>query len=294
MNEKIALLSHKFYEAGIAVIPIRYKDKRPEFKLLPKSNTDCKPTWEVYKTRLPTEHEFAHWFGHQINYGVVVGWQGLLVLDFDSATEYHEWLLWATVQGGIAQYVAESAYRVSTSRGIHVYVRIDHRERNRKVGNIDIKADGYVLGPGSVHPSGAEYKPLRESFNFPVISALSDVLPATMLFCPTSGPNPANSISGSVWTVTPNTTPRSDLIKKIRAANPIESFFPTAKPSGPGWLMANCPFHDDQHPSFWINTRKQICGCFAGCTPLPLDSINLFARLHGLNNRDAIFVLSGR
>ncbi|RJR09976.1 hypothetical protein C4588_04105, partial [Candidatus Parcubacteria bacterium] len=186
-------------------------------------------------------------------------------------------------------YVANYAFRVSTSRGVHVYMRIDHHERNRKVGNIDIKADGYVLGPGSIHPSGIEYKPLRDVFNFPLISALSDVLPATML-----SPILSNSAS-SAWTViTPQATPGTDLIKKIRVANPIESFFPTAKPSGPGWLMTHCPFHDDQNPSFWINTRKQICGCFAGCTPLPLDSINLFARLHGLNNRDAIFILSGK
>ena len=58
------------------------------------------------------------------------------------------------------------------------------------------------------------------------------------------------------------------------------------------WLRCPCPLHDDAEPSFWIDTRDQVCGCFAGCTSKPLDVINLYARLCGLNNREAIFQLA--
>lgn len=64
--------------------------------------------------------------------------------------------------------------------------------------------------------------------------------------------------------------------------------------TGAGWYLARCPFHDDRHPSFWLNTERQIGGCFAGCTPKPVDAINLFAMLHGLDNSTAIAVLARR
>ena len=38
----------------------------------------------------------------------------------------------------------------------------------------------------------------------------------------------------------------------------------------------------------WVDTARGICGCYAGCTPKPFDVIDLYARLHGLDNRDAI------
>ena len=46
------------------------------------------------------------------------------------------------------------------------------------------------------------------------------------------------------------------------------------------------------NPSFWIDTTRQLCGCHAGCTPKPLDVIDLFARICSLGNDEAIRVLS--
>lgn len=273
----------KFVELGIAVIPVGFRDKRPDFSLI--------KTWEPFKTELPSQIELYHWFqtGNH-NYGIITGWSNLVVIDFDDAEEYRAWSWWCFKTGGLAAAVSKQAYQVSTSRGMHVYIRLPYKERNRKVGTkIDIKADGYVLGPGSIHPTGAEYRALRDVFNFPIVSALSDILPASFLI--------ANQNQGNqnpvVWTIPQaKSAPGAGLVDKIKKSFPIESFFPDAHQSGTRYMLARCPLHDDKNPSMWIDTRDQICGCFAGCTSKPLDVINLVGRINGLSNQDAIFYLA--
>lgn len=283
----ILTASTQFLRAGIGIIPIKLRDKLPAMELLP-IDVHGGRTWEPFKTQLPSLDDLRRWFARPHNYGVLAGWQNLVVLDFDDMTEYITWQLWATKSGGMAAYVAQSAYRVASSRGMHVYIRLPHREKNRKAGKIDIKGNGYVLGPGSIHPTGIEYRAMRDSLNFPIVDALSDVLPAALLIPSQASTSPVNA-----WQPAPaRPAPGSSLVGKVKASYDIETMFPGARSTGKGWLLDLCPFHDDRHPSFWINTRRQICGCFAGCTPKPLDVINLYGRLHGLSNREAIFALS--
>lgn len=283
----------KFLQAGIGIIPVGYRDKRPDFRNLP-TDASGHPSWEIFKTTLPDVCDLQRWFSSaNNNYGVVAGWQGLCVLDFDDMAEYSHWLFWAAQVGKFTKWVAENAFRVSTNRGVHVYIRLPHHEKNRKVGKIDIKGDGYVLGPGSVHPSGKVYISMRSSWNFPMIQALSDVLPAALLVSPNTEPIPV-SAAANPWAARPSGQQvGGSLVKKIRGSYRIEDFFPAAKQTGAHWLMTTCPLHDDHNPSFWIDTERQICGCFSGCTPLPLDVINLYARMHGLNNSDALAVMAG-
>lgn len=278
----------QFVNSGIAVIPIRYKDKRPEFSLLPKT-LDGKASWEPFKTTLPDTEQIRQWFVVPRNYGVVCGWNNLVVLDFDQIQEYNKWLLWTAKSGGLTCYVGEYAFRVATARGVHVYIRLPHKEKNRKLPGIDIKGDGYVLGPGSVHPSGAVYTPMRDVLNIPLVSALSDVLPVDLLI------HTEQSAPAAAWT--PRAAPPAPgvtLIEKIRKSFQIEDFFPGLKGTGKDWFITLCPLHDDHNPSFWVNAQKQVCGCFAGCNDKPMDVVNLYARLHGLSNREAIFALAGK
>lgn len=276
--------AEQFVKTGIAIIPVGFKDKRPNFHCLPE--IDGKHSWEPYKTRLPEPAELQFWFSQPTNYGVLSGWQNLVVLDFDDMQEYTTWLFWSGKIGGVADYVSRNAYRVSTSRGVHVYIRLPHREKNRKAGKIDIKGDGYVLGPGSIHPSGAEYRAMRDGLNFPLVEALSDVLPVALL----APANTQQTTAATSWTSRPcaQQAPGASLVKKIKGQMRIEDFFPAVRPSGKSWLLTICPLHDDHNPSFWINLDLQICGCFAGCTSKPLDVINLYARIHGLSNTEAI------
>jgi len=57
------------------------------------------------------------------------------------------------------------------------------------------------------------------------------------------------------------------------------------------WYVALCPFHDDHNPSMWIDTRRQLCGCNT-CSMKPMDSINLYARMHNLNESVAVSQLA--
>jgi hypothetical protein len=285
-----------FVNMGIGVIPVSWHQKTPEARLLPRD--DDGPTWEPFKTRLPTEQDIKTWQVMTPNYGVVTGWQNLVVVDFDARSNYSSWLQWCYRRGGLAWLTAGSAFRVQTARGVHVYVRVPHIERTRKLDGIDIKASGgYVLGPGSTHPSGALYTPLKSAFIFPLIKTLSDILPVEVLTNDPSvirpakiSPQPGNY---DPWEAASNPG-RIDggVIERIRRTFRVEQFFTDLVKTGSHWYTTRCPFHADKRPSFWVDTERQICGCFTGCTSLPLDVINLYARLHSITNTEAIMALA--
>jgi hypothetical protein len=281
MSTKLELARY-FVNIGISVIPVHYRAKTPavewgEFGYRPGN-----------PSRLPTEQEIARWFASELtNIGICTGWQGLTVLDFDDANEYGKWLAAGD------DVVRRSAYRVQTSRGVHVYVRLPHAERARKVGKVDIKGiGGYVLSAGSIHPSGAEYRAMRERIVIPLISALSDVLPAVELLANTEQAGMrlprATALPQDAWAVAMSPRAMTGAIERIKKQFRIEEFFSDKTKTGSHWYVARCPLHDDSHPSLWIDVDRQICGCFAGCTSKPLDVINLYARVHGVSNTDAI------
>jgi hypothetical protein len=133
---------------GWSVIPVEYGGKRP-----------VKP-WLEYQRRPPTLDELERWFsGRRLNIGIVTGHvSGVFVLDADTP----EALVWAESN------MEPTNLRVRTGNGVHLYyplsadVQIRNKTRIRvgaggRIG-LDIRAEGgYVIGPGSVHPSGAIY-----------------------------------------------------------------------------------------------------------------------------------------
>ncbi|WP_324199228.1 CHC2 zinc finger domain-containing protein [Bacillus subtilis] len=56
--------------------------------------------------------------------------------------------------------------------------------------------------------------------------------------------------------------------------------------------MGLCPFHNEKTASFSVNPQKNIFKCF-GCG-ISGDQINLYARLHDIDNGQAIYQLSQR
>jgi hypothetical protein len=275
-----------FLHLGIGVLPVQDRDKRPAFNLLPRDDYN-EPTWEPYKTRLPSDTELNTW--HCVNYGVITGWSNLVVLDFDDMDEYGKWRIWS--KGKIIQ----RAYQVRTARGVHVYLRLPFPIKSRKAGKIDIKAGGgYVLGPGSIHPSGVIYTAMKVGFFFPLLQTLSEALPAGVLVEPApQTTKQKQSILYDPWEAASNPVNlNEETITKIREKFRIEDYFPDRISTGGNrWFMTLCPFHEDKHPSFWLDTERQICNCYS-CGGLPMDSINLYARLNGINNHEALSILS--
>ncbi len=296
----ITNIANQFLQQGIGIIPVRFKHKEPNAFMLPV--IDGKPTWEPFKKSLPSPELLGAWFDNgSHNYGIVAGWQDLVIVDFDDMQEYTRWLMWATRAGGIARFVAEVAYKVQTARGVHVYVRIPGGGSNRKAGKVDIKFRGYVLGPGSIHPTGAQYTAITEAMVFPEVARLADILPAHLLAeakfdgairTPVHMAPKAVEVSDpwlAAWDATQ--TPQTGLVKKIKETMRIESFFTDLTQTKGGYYVTRCPFHDDRHPSFWVNTERQHCNCWSCSFPKSMDVIDLYARLYGVSNTDAIRAL---
>lgn len=134
---------------GWSLIPLRPRDKRPAIK-----------SWTEYQKRPAGYDQIEQWFAGNAGYnvGIVTGSVSeIFVVDCDSPAA----LTWA------ADHLPPCEMKVQTAKGLHLYFPFsgDQPMRNKarvtvggQVLEIDIRATGgYVVGPGSVHPSGCIY-----------------------------------------------------------------------------------------------------------------------------------------
>jgi hypothetical protein len=133
---------------GLSVIPIKPRDKAPAI------------SWRPYQKDAPSLAEVQKWFkGTDNNIGIVTGKVSgnLVVLDFDDANTFGGFV---KALNDDLKDVIMNTWRVRTSRGFHVYLRVDTDKTvsSVKFNGVDVKAEGgYVVAPPSVHPSGARY-----------------------------------------------------------------------------------------------------------------------------------------
>lgn len=261
--------AEQWRDAGIACIPVAYRDKRPSL-----------PSWREFQTRLPTLDEIRRWFASRLtNMALITGWRGLTVLDFDRRDLYRLWRDWARIAAPEARF----SYTVETSRGVHVYFFVDEQTPTMKAAGLDIKAaGGYVLVPPSIHPSGRPYQLLSDA---PVlrVDSLACVLPPALLALaqpvnPPRPPRPAPSDDPWVVAAAP-VAPSDGSIAERLAGYDIHTLFPDAYQRGGRWV-ARCPLHDDRHPSVTIDPDGRRARCWAGC--LWGDYADWYAALHGI------------
>lgn len=284
-----------FLKNNISIIPLYHRNKKPDVSLIGG-------TWEQYCTTPNTEYELICWLASGwLNYGVVCGWNNLVVIDFDSIEFFNIWKLWS--KSNNTQYVVDTAFKVRTSRGIHIYVTTVAPVCNDKRRGIDVQAQRkFVVGPGCTHPNGTQYVGMGEMI-FPTVENIESILPLDLF--------PRVVRDAAVGTMEPieiysNNTEYSydpfqqamfsdhlDLITKVKRAVRIENMFADVrKTSNDGrWLVTLCPFHNDHNPSFWIDTKRQICGC-ATCLMKPMDVINLYSRMHNISDSNAVSALA--
>lgn len=302
---KILETAQYWRQLGIATIPISYKSKQPKVKWLP------------YTERLPEMNELSNWFASDMNnIAIVTGWENLVIIDFDDMEVFHKWMFWADTSR-MASMVRDHTRLHLSSRGVHMFVlcgRADNVEFsavNAKLPKIDILANRkYALLPPSLHPSGKAYEVYRSGLPLS-IGSLYDVLPKKWLDAaiaqkaavkaadpegPSIIPGVAFPDNYDPWEAAEGTEQDRQVVAKIKAAVRIEDILGGWEDSGGGgrWKLTRCPLHDDHNPSFWLDSVNQICGCHSGCTPLPLDVIGLYARLHGIDNTSAIRELAKR
>jgi hypothetical protein len=143
---------------GCSVIPV----PRPRPGVPPGTPGDGKVPampWREYQTRRPTEAEIRAWFSRgPSNLAIITGAvSGVVVVDCDDDDALRWW----------TRHRPYTPWQVRTSRGWHLYyghpgVPIANRARlGTREGRllIDVRGDGgYVIGPGSIHASGAPYR----------------------------------------------------------------------------------------------------------------------------------------
>lgn len=115
-------------------------------------------SWKIYQDRVPTDDELVTWFsGEPMNLAIITGAvSGVVVVDADSPDA----LRWCTA------HLPYTPWQTKTARGFHLWyahpgVTVRNRARLETGAGrlaIDVRGDGgYVIGPGSVHASGAMY-----------------------------------------------------------------------------------------------------------------------------------------
>jgi hypothetical protein len=145
----------ELWRRGLSVIPV----PRPSAHFDGKTPTIA---WREFQSRRASEDEIRGWFsGAPMNVAVVTGAiSGVVVIDADDQAAV-DWCV---------KNLPRTPWQVRTSRGFHLFyrhpgtlvrngARLDVRDGQRLA--LDVRGDGgYVIGPGSLHASGAFYRPV--------------------------------------------------------------------------------------------------------------------------------------
>jgi putative DNA primase/helicase len=131
---------------GLSVFPLVYGDKRP-----------TRP-WLWFQSHHASEHVVREWFAEPHNVAIVCGTiSGIVVVDVDSNEAWR----WADAN------LPATPMRTRTAKGQHWFYRhpgtpIPNRAHVGALA-LDVRGDGgYVVGPGSLHPSGVTYEAIGE------------------------------------------------------------------------------------------------------------------------------------
>ena len=122
------------------------------FPLQPRSKIPM-AAWKQYQTE-----NFEGVIPPENNYAIVCGKisENLAVFDFDNCDS-------TEILNNVLDNALNSTLIVKTSRGFHVYLKLDKEIKNMKLTKgeviIDVQSTGkYVVGGTSIHPSGMEYE----------------------------------------------------------------------------------------------------------------------------------------
>lgn len=145
--------AREYVARGFSVIPLQPRGKKPVV------------AWKEFQSRRPTDEELVAWFStpESRNIGIVTGAiSGITVIDTDS----RDAIDLATKLG------IPTCPVVSTSKGLHFYCAyeqgVGNFQKRDDLPGIDLRGDGgYVVGPPSIHESGAAYNWEGESRKLP-------------------------------------------------------------------------------------------------------------------------------
>jgi len=240
---KSQIVDHVFrwWENDISVVPVKYMTKIP-----------MRP-WRRWAGKKQPKPVLESWFSNAwpCNLGVILS-GGLCVVDFDDPFSYLSWT-------GRAPHLAES-YTVKTGRGRHVYLWLAKEEYyTYHFDGGELKCNGIVVAPPSVHPSGREYEEASEFSRILGVAGIDDI-----------GVRILGNEELPGWVDhSPSTYQGKDglsTVEAIKGAFGIGQFLSqhtTLKPLGDGTFVGVCPFHNDSNPSLRVWPDEGRCYCHA-------------------------------
>jgi len=260
---------------GIAVFPCLSRSKSPAVD-----------RWNPYRERLPRDAELRAWFAHDgYNLAVVCGWQGLVVVDFDSAWAYSRWLAGLETRQFRA---AMQTYQVATARGVHLYYLVDVPTEPAKLPGVDVKAaGGYVLAPPSIHPSGHVYAATGTPEHLAHLARIEDVLPEYARAPLRAASHAAPDIWAEAWTPPPLVA--NGALERVKARWSTADLLPGApRNNGHRTWKALCPIHNETTPSLVVypDGHFKCYGCEAHG-----DVVDLYAAMHHISNKEALAIM---
>ena len=279
VNPELFTRAKWWLSQGVELVPIQSKSKA-----LVKG-------YGAHSKHITNEPEAWLWFTKlQVNLGVVCGGStGLTCIDFDVADTYDQWRLGP---GHDLQTRIEK-----TARGYHVYV-ISEPVPSILTARVELKGSGVVMVAPSIHPSGQRYETVAaDPITRLTPSELKTFFPFVSDIPPLPGPLPQmaelSRHTGKNW-------PGNRTAERIKAAHPVseEARKLTDLRGQDGHYYGRCPFHDDKHPSLWVDDEAGIWACRSPSCPTNAgqqkahDVINLRAWAQHISNGEAIIQLA--
>lgn len=124
---------------GWYILPLKERDKIPYFPFAPQG----------YKSASNDPNDAIRWWGKEpnLNIGISCAISGLVVFDVDERS------------GGTPQGLAPTL-TIRTGNGFHFYYQAKEGATypGKYRQGVDIKFNGYVVAPPSIHPSGQIYR----------------------------------------------------------------------------------------------------------------------------------------
>ena len=153
MAETMKEWALKYADIGLAVFPLKPKDKRPATENGCKAATTDSRQIETWWSRWPNA-----------NIGIATGSVsgGLVVIDLDVDKDkgingYESLAIWQKENGELPE-----TWTSITGRGGYHYIYIDGATNRNRAGlydGIDIRGEGgYIVAPPSIHPNGRQYE----------------------------------------------------------------------------------------------------------------------------------------
>ncbi|MCK8828148.1 bifunctional DNA primase/polymerase [Natroniella acetigena] len=146
INQNKLTAALEMVRRGFHLIPLKPKSKVPYNDLIPFGK------WSILRENKATPDMVKEWFDkdNKLNFGVITGVEiqegkRLIAVDLDERPTAKQ---------------LNHTYTpiVETSRGYHLYYLTDNLPKPHKTSRGEIKTNGYVVAPPSIHPEGGRYE----------------------------------------------------------------------------------------------------------------------------------------